>query len=509
MVKLILIAFALSSCIPSSESTPTPTQPSTLVVTEAPDKTIPDNFNSSDDLPEGIPDLIEQDPTVVIEPKNGYPATETPVEEDKLSETGPWFIFSNPEEFVFVVDKDGAAISPLTINSEVLQSDIYDVSNSYPLLAVVHAGGSSIEATVLSIVKLPNFEEIERIDLASCSENIQGCEVSEEVNLFSQPLWSPNGRYLAFLGAIDGPSLDLYVYDAQWGKVRQVSSGPNHVGSFLWSPDSRWIVHEEIQGSWTEGWIVESIWAAPVSGCSVKWLFSPKAGHYSQEVLGWVNDDQFIVKESSWDGTRNLRLISIENGIGMTLFPGYFLYPPVLAPETGTVAFFPLSGAPNTPLEMSGIYIVSTISSTPQKIAIDGINVKAWLPEEGYFLTDVPCDSVEGGYLGFRSSGEVSCIEYSDRLEFLSPNEAYIAIIDSGLEIYNSLGEFIGLFPKLKSGKIIWRPDSEGFFIASQGSLFYISIPDIEWKLMYEGIGTESYYGYNYQFAGLQWVDNH
>jgi hypothetical protein len=445
----------------------------------------------------------------VIEKKNIYPATEIPPEEDGLSETGPWFIFSNAKDYIFVVDKDGTAVSPVIINSEGVQSDIYDVSNSYPLIAVVNSSKSSTDGAVLNIVQIPIFEVIESIDLASCSETIQGCEVSEEANLFSQPLWSPNGRFLAFLGAIDGPSLDLYVYDAQWGTVRQVSSGPNHVGSFLWSPDSRWIVHEEIQGSWPEGWIVESIWAAPVSGGSVKWLFSPKAGHYSQEVLGWVNDDQFIVQESSWDGTRNLRLISIENGIGMTLFLGYFLYQPVLAPETGTVAFFPLSGAPNTPSEMSGIYIVSTLSSTPRKIAIDGIKVEAWLPEEGYFLTDVPCDSEEGDYLGFRSSGEVSCIDYSNRLEFVSPDEAYNAIIDSGLEIINSRGDFIGSVPELKNGKIVWRPDSEGFFIASQGSLFYISIPDIEWKLVHEGIGTESNYGYNYQFAGLQWVGNH
>lgn len=39
-----------------------------------------------------------------------------------------------------------------------------------------------------------------------------------------KPLWSPDGRYLAIVGAIEGPSSDLYVFDTQTQRFQRLTS---------------------------------------------------------------------------------------------------------------------------------------------------------------------------------------------------------------------------------------------------------------------------------------------
>ena len=58
--------------------------------------------------------------------------------------------------------------------------------------------------------------------------------------------WSPNGSYLAFIAAIDGPSSDLYLLDMSSGQVHRLSSGPLQAGHILWSPDSRYVLHNSV-----------------------------------------------------------------------------------------------------------------------------------------------------------------------------------------------------------------------------------------------------------------------
>lgn len=57
----------------------------------------------------------------------------------------------------------------------------------------------------------------------------------------SQPIWSPNGRYIVFTGRAADTSLDLFVYDFQTGLVRQITALPTIDANPVWSPDSEWI----------------------------------------------------------------------------------------------------------------------------------------------------------------------------------------------------------------------------------------------------------------------------
>ena len=60
--------------------------------------------------------------------------------------------------------------------------------------------------------------------------------------------WSPDGRFLAFAGEMDGPSSDLYVYDMAKGpscafRAAARTSYPPAGPAIVWSPDGKWIVY--------------------------------------------------------------------------------------------------------------------------------------------------------------------------------------------------------------------------------------------------------------------------
>ena len=63
----------------------------------------------------------------------------------------------------------------------------------------------------------------------------------------AKPAWSPDGRYLAFAGAIDGPTSDLYLYDSNQDEIIRVSSGPNQAYGPTWNSDSSGVLHQEVK----------------------------------------------------------------------------------------------------------------------------------------------------------------------------------------------------------------------------------------------------------------------
>ena len=56
--------------------------------------------------------------------------------------------------------------------------------------------------------------------------------------------WQPgDGRLLAFIGASNGPTADLYLYDTQTREITQLTDGPSQAVLPVWSPDGQYILH--------------------------------------------------------------------------------------------------------------------------------------------------------------------------------------------------------------------------------------------------------------------------
>ncbi len=391
----------------------------------------------------------------------------------QLSPEGPWIAYKTSDEQIFAINADGSGRTLLPFGIRSYARSEYAGSSAYPLLSWFDENDYSEPR--LFIYSFPELTIHEEIDLLSCPEVVEGCVLDEMIDIAQPPRWSPDGRYLAFSAAIEGSSTDLYVYDARRESVTRLTSGSNQVGYFWWSPDSRWVVHEEV--SHFHGWSVEALWAAAVDGSETRWLYQPPE-YTSQRIEGWLDDDRFVTFDRGMEGNRNIRLVSITDGLSAILFPGYFSDNGfAFDPSSGTFAFDSYIGAPDTDLEEPGIYYVSINSTTPTRVDIEASFVWKWDDESQHFITYSACPDQVEGILGFDIHGVVSCI--LEREITYSPDRNWYVEPDDVIRLYSAGGEFVAELSGSRWDEIVWRPDSNGFFIFSRNGMWYVGIEDV------------------------------
>lgn len=130
--------------------------------------------------------------------------------------------------------------------------------------------------------------------------------------------WSPDGRYLAFGGQMDGLSSDLYVYDLQTQSIQRLSSGDQELQWIDWSPDGTWIVHGSLFA--VGAGMTYDEYAATINGSSAPYLSTSPMGAGT-----WLNDHQFIEHDAeNGPGNYGLRIVDVKTGNITKLWDGAF-----------------------------------------------------------------------------------------------------------------------------------------------------------------------------------------
>ena len=419
-------------------------------------------------------------------PFNTLTQTSIPIEDVmELSSVGPWLVYQKENGQLYAVNADGTSINPLGVFAYGW-SEPYEGSLSNGLLAVVVEGEGGLSQSVdIILIEFPSLEVKRRISLLAYWESTGDFDTSSEgtySGIMSEPKWSPNGRYLAFVGSIDGPSADLYVYDSTFDQIRRLSTGDNHAEDPLWSPNGNWVIHQEVS---EDGWIVESLWAASIDNKEVKWLFSPETG-WDIWILEWVGDDSFISIYRNAGGEKTIRYVDISKGTMAMLYSQHLHWAPAVDPTTGVVAFSPMLGVigEDPILKENGIYLVSAFRMNP-KVVIEDIWGSRWDKGTGQFITFEQCGDDPNSFIVFNSEGRTSCeiLKRNDisphsrwRLEFDAPHyESSSEII-----VFDINSNLIGVVPGIKDGEVLWVPNETGFFILEDHSLYYIELPSLE-----------------------------
>jgi hypothetical protein len=304
------------------------------------------------------------------------------------------------------------------------------------------------------------FVEQESIDLAEFGNGIFVLD------------WSPDGRYLAFAGAIDDPYLDLYLYDMKEDVIQRLTDNLRKIDYVEWSPDGKWmwLENSEPEGSYSKTFFYtlqadNLVIQRPKALLEDRWNINE----------GWVSSNEYFLVNSSEGccGPNNLRYINVETGQETVLWSTYTIgY--AIDPEQ---LFIAVSAAPEADLQ--GSYIIDW-SGNRKKISDE-----LWaLAFRG---------GVNSRYVGFDGENVVAITQdgsiksISEKPFYnlsVSPDKRWFVLYDesnntSGIDLYSEDDEFVKTISEQAAFPVAWLRDSLGLFFMTD-NLYYISVPDGE-----------------------------
>ncbi len=201
--------------------------------------------------------------------------------------------------------------------------------------------------------------------------------------------WSPDGTRLAYIGAAQGPSADMYEYLRGTGEILRLTDGPDQAYDPIWSPDGKWIVHAAAAGFGTGAGInVTGVYAAHADDSGVVTLYPLPQFSGGEDFLGWLNDHTLAAR--SWFitcGPSDLRLADLNTPKVDFLLDGCLS---AAAVGAGSVLF---AQSPDTamfdenPKPGLWIYMSTNSGGTLRQLSKADIREIAWSEGSKTFLT--------------------------------------------------------------------------------------------------------------------------
>jgi dipeptidyl aminopeptidase/acylaminoacyl peptidase len=449
-------------------------------------------------------------------------ATPTGTPDVPLSADGPWVIFQGymPGEKwqgLWAMNTDGTGITPITdpnTNATTVVQKAVSPDGRY-LAFVTSDNDYYSKDSVLNIKMLPDGNIVAQVPLISPDIDVEKLDESgtDLIPLLAgEVAWSPDGQTLAFVGAMDGPSADVYTYAMQTGSSLRLTSGDTQALDVNWSPDGQYVVHRST--NLVEG-AQRGVWAARADGSGSVFLYDDH--HRELEMLGWLTPTTFISfggmmgPASSGGGgigdcqatPEMLRLTDVSSGESKVLWPGAFAGA-AYSPEGQSILLVASSESvycnQNNPIYLdlenvelrSGVFLIPLSSQEVELIDQPNASYVEWSPESHVFWV-----RDWGNWLIYNARGaNVSLPEgLPDRRVHISPDRMWWAFhwqAEPGYLIYwdEEFNERGGLWvstygeePQRKTGLefsgSLWSPDGQHLILFRDG-LFVASAPDFE-----------------------------
>lgn len=237
---------------------------------------------------------------------------------------------------------------------------------------------------------------------AQSASNGSRCEAAAAVGELA---WSPDGNYLAFTGAQDGISSDLYVYSTLDNTIKHLTNGPTQAIDPMWSPDGSYIVSAgairmNAGAGDSTGPTIDAEWAVRRDGSDLHIIY--QSGATEPYRLGWLDNRVFLQYHDEMGcDTYDIETINIkapQNNEITGLFASA-----AFDPSSGNLLVtIPDEANPYCPIDRKpGVYLFSLHQSmTPKLIDLGNKGLAEILdesPQAGLFFiqTDSGVDAVD------------------------------------------------------------------------------------------------------------------
>lgn len=493
MKRLIIFSFGcsfliLSSCAKSQIIV-------TNTITQNQDETGPDgteigDMSSTPITDEDKQEVVEsaqetQTPTIYSSPQPSptatfaYPTLELP--DTELSTNGPWLIVST-DSSIYAFNSDGSG-KTLLIDIDSYASFPYSISPFEANIAYLMDVDpeSATDGEQLRLFNIATGQDRLITDLQDSSlvqpdhvGDMQSLTEASRAITYGPPIWSHNGKYLAFIGQQNGISADLYLYDLENDQVSRLTDGPFQAHSPEWSPNDRYIFHNA-SSTFGTGAGIDNMGS---------WVFSRDGDKMVEftsypslnSLLTWQNSERFLIAHCDiYCGCMNLQSYQIKTGEITIIWP-YQLGGVDYDTSTGKIfiAASPYYDCGIDEDRPEGLYMIDELGAAPR--LIPGVDAE-WFRDD---------PSHPGSYLLFSSDGTYR----------LSPDENIEMVQDVRIVERRSLDEIYSM----QAGLFLWfglYEDSSGLWIGDYSTeprkIFDHPVAEAIWSLSGDRIYFISY----------------
>lgn len=309
-----------------------------------------------------------------------------------LNPRGPYVLYGG-ESGIWISNPDGSFLTKITDLPIDLDDLHRAISPSGDRMALIVSNDSGLD---LMEVKIPSGETNNVAHLLSITnDELISNPLSSKafaayaIRDYDNIAWQPGeGQLLAFMGALNGPTSDLYLYDLQSGEISRLTSGPAQGVFPNWSPDGKYILHYGVSWRGPFGGAIighdhlDGVWAVQVADGEVIVLPTPK--NVSFNFVGWQDEGHYITYDS--DDTcysQNLRSVDVVSGRATPIMDSSFYYQIARSPENETFLFAGAAGCSTSPGD--GVFLLLPGQRTPTTLLDKKAYEVRWLPESGVF----------------------------------------------------------------------------------------------------------------------------
>jgi hypothetical protein len=292
-----------------------------------------------------------------------------------LNATGPWLLVET-DSGLWATNHNGSGLKKLT------DIDYWDyrlpaaLQPHGNLIAFISPAGSDLHHMSLNLLSLPEGTITKITDLTSAETEAYadlapgeaGLEALLAVRERHNLAWSTDGQRLAFVGVMDGPTAEIYVYDIVLNKIQRISSDDAQNYSPSWSPDGKTLLYFGTD-SFSSGAVLSTngVWEASGEGMNPSWLYTPEKDSGAEHLVGWM-DDTTAVLDNIYpaSGPERLRLYNVVTTKEVMLNENW-----MLAAEADSWRFAVIYADP------SGLFLLTSLDETPVHLSQQEVE---WIP---------------------------------------------------------------------------------------------------------------------------------